>query len=92
MPLTQKMVRGKQCHSIATAQIRKNFKGAVGAYWGCCRGCGAHLIWVTSIDAFSCKKSLLARIKTDYFTVLHKMGYFEWFSHVPGTSEREKLK
>src|SRR5271165_94905 len=46
-------------------------KGAVGAYWGCCRGCGAHLIWVTTIDAFCPKKSLRAARKAIYFTVLH---------------------
>src|SRR5664279_2016253 len=60
-------------------------KGAVGAYLGCCRGCGAHLIWVTSIDAFSPKKSLLAREKLNYFTVLHKGSDLRAICSILGT-------
>jgi len=34
-------------YNIVGASVREIycdiFKGAVGAYWGCCRGCGAHL-------------------------------------------------
>ena len=43
----------------------------MGAYWGCCRGCGAHLIWVTTIDAFEGKKLSKTGSPAIYFTVLH---------------------
>ncbi len=47
----------------------------MGAYWGCCRGCGAHLIWVTTIDAFEGKKLSKTAFPPIYFTVLHN-----WFN------------
>src|SRR5215471_14709357 len=65
-------------------------RGRWAPIWGCCRGCGAHLIWVTSIDAFCLKKSQIVLGKHSYFTVLHtwdgfasritNLGTFGWLS------------
>ena len=63
----------------------------MGAYWGCCRGCGAHLIWVTTIDAFCLKKSLIARGKLNYFTVLHIRNTFGSKNALLGTFRARKL-
>src|SRR5271167_2798878 len=81
-------VQARHCTKV----ICKLFKGAVGAYLGCCRGCGAHLIWVTSIDAFSPKKSHLQQQNLNYFTVLHKGNRFTLFRAVSGTLLRKSAK
>src|SRR5215472_10934505 len=61
------------CDAIARLTGSKSLisRGRWAPILGCCRGCGAHLIWVTTIDAFSPKKSPLARKNLTYFTVLH---------------------
>jgi len=70
--LLQPVVKNRHAYASKRSRIQDFIlKGAVGAYWGCCRGCGAHLIWVTSIDAFCLKKSLIAPGNLNYFTVLH---------------------
>jgi len=61
---------------IARLVVSILLEGAVGAYWGCCRGCGAHLIWVTTIDAFAGRKLLKMASESIYFTVLHNQFRF----------------
>jgi hypothetical protein len=67
-------------------------RGRWAPIWGCCRGCGAHLIWVTSIDAFCQKKSQIALSKRSYFTVLHIRESFTHRITNLGTLRSQVLK